>query len=68
MESLYLLIPLSVLLVFIIGILFWWSVKGGQFDDMEGPGWQILQDDDSMLVEKSSSDERKNKELKSDGV
>ena len=68
MESLYLLIPLSVLLVFIIGILFWWSVKGGQFDDMEGPGWQILQDDDSMLVEKSSSDERKNKELKADGV
>ncbi|STQ90958.1 cbb3-type cytochrome oxidase assembly protein CcoS [Iodobacter fluviatilis] len=68
MESLYLLIPLSVLLVFLIGILFWWSVKGGQFDDMEGPGWQILQDDDSMLIEKSSSDERKNKELKSDGV
>ncbi|WP_293931049.1 cbb3-type cytochrome oxidase assembly protein CcoS [Iodobacter sp.] len=68
MESLYLLIPLSVLLVFLIGILFWWSLRGGQFDDMEGPGWQILQDDDSLLVEKSSADERKNKEFKSDGV
>ncbi len=68
MESLYLLIPLSVLLVFLIGILFWWSVKGGQFDDMEGPAWQILQDDDSMQVKESSPDERKNKELKSDGV
>ncbi|MBY0446254.1 MAG: cbb3-type cytochrome oxidase assembly protein CcoS [Burkholderiales bacterium] len=68
MESLYLLIPLSVLLVFFIGILFWWSVKGGQFDDMEGPGWQILQDDDSMQTKESSPDERKNKELKSDGV
>ncbi|MFC7421313.1 cbb3-type cytochrome oxidase assembly protein CcoS [Iodobacter arcticus] len=68
MESLYLLIPLSVLLVFFIGIIFWWSVKGGQFDDMEGPGWQILQDDDSMQAEKTSKDERKNKEFKSNGV
>ena len=68
MESLYLLIPLSVLLVFLIGILFWWSLRGGQFDDMEGPGWQILQDDDSMHAEKSSTDERKNKEFKPDEV
>jgi cbb3-type cytochrome oxidase maturation protein len=68
MESLYLLIPLSVLLVFLIGILFWWSVKGGQFDDMEGPGWQVLQDDDSMQAKESSPNERKNKEFKSDGV
>ena len=60
MESLYLLIPLSVLLVFFIGIIFWWSVKGGQFDDMEGPGWQILQDDDSTAERESSVGERKN--------
>lgn len=60
MESLYLLIPLSVLLVFFIGIIFWWSVKGGQFDDMEGPGWQILQDDDNTAEKESSVGERKN--------
>lgn len=46
MESLYLLIPLSVVLVFLIGIAFWWSVKSGQFDDMEGPAYRILMDDD----------------------
>jgi cbb3-type cytochrome oxidase maturation protein len=46
MESLYLLIPLSVLLVFIIGFLFWWSVRSGQFDDMEGPAYRMLIDDD----------------------
>ncbi|MBE9609697.1 cbb3-type cytochrome oxidase assembly protein CcoS [Chitinilyticum piscinae] len=46
MESLYLLIPLSVLLVFLIGLIFWWSVRSGQFDDLEGPGWRVLQDDD----------------------
>ena len=47
MESLYLLIPLSVVLVFLIGFIFWWSVKSGQFDDLEGPGYRILMDDDT---------------------
>ncbi|MBI4989127.1 MAG: cbb3-type cytochrome oxidase assembly protein CcoS [Rhodocyclales bacterium] len=46
MEILYLLIPLSVVLVFVIGAIFWWSVKSGQFDDMEGPGYRMLMDDD----------------------
>lgn len=44
MESLYLLIPVSVLLVFVIAGLFWWSVRSGQFDDMEGPAHRILMD------------------------
>jgi len=47
MEVLFLLIPLSVLLVLAIGALFWWSVKSGQFDDLEGPAHRILADDDS---------------------
>jgi cbb3-type cytochrome oxidase maturation protein len=38
METLYLLIPVSIVLVFLIGIAFWWSLRNGQFDDMEGPG------------------------------
>lgn len=46
MESLWLLIPLSVLLAFIIGALFWWAAGAGQFDDLNGPGERILQDDD----------------------
>jgi cbb3-type cytochrome oxidase maturation protein len=45
-SSLYILIPLSVLLVFAIGLVLWWSVKSGQFDDLEGPGFRILMDDD----------------------
>lgn len=45
-SSLYILIPLSVLLVFVIAGLFWWSVRSGQFDDMEGPGFKVLMDDD----------------------
>jgi cbb3-type cytochrome oxidase maturation protein len=46
MEILYLLIPLSVVLVFLIGGIFWWSVRSGQFDDLEGPAHRILQDED----------------------
>lgn len=46
MDVLYLLIPLSVLLVFVIGFAFWWALQGGQFDDLEGPAHRILMDDD----------------------
>ncbi|MFZ2973853.1 cbb3-type cytochrome oxidase assembly protein CcoS [Ferribacterium limneticum] len=46
MESVYLLIPVSVLLVFGIALAFWWSVRSGQFDDLEGPGFRVLMDED----------------------
>lgn len=46
MESIYLLIPISVILVFGIALAFWWSVRSGQFDDLEGPGFRVLMDDD----------------------
>ncbi len=59
MEILYLLIPLSVLLVFLIGAAFWWSLRSGQYDDMEGPGYRVLMDDDGALAD--SPDERKPK-------
>ena len=48
MEILYLLIPVSVILVFGIAYVFWWSVRSGQFDDLEGPGFRILMDDDQV--------------------
>ncbi len=46
MEILYLLIPLSVLLVFLIGALFWWSVRSGQYDVNLG----MLEGDQSHLI------------------
>ena len=46
MDILYLLIPLSVALVFVIAALFWWSLRSGQYDDLDGPGYRILMDDD----------------------
>lgn len=49
MESLYLLIPLSLVLVGVIAAFFYWSIKNGQFDDLEGPGHAILMDDDTTV-------------------
>jgi len=59
MEILYLLIPLSVVLVLLIGVLFWWSVRSGQFDDLEGPAHRILQDDDDPQREPQDSGRRR---------
>jgi cbb3-type cytochrome oxidase maturation protein len=50
MEVLILLIPVSVILVLLIGAAFWWSVQSGQFDDLEGPAHRILADDDTSDV------------------
>jgi cbb3-type cytochrome oxidase maturation protein len=47
MEILYLLIPLSVVLAFVIAAVFWWALRSGQFDDLDGPAHRILLDDDA---------------------
>jgi cbb3-type cytochrome oxidase maturation protein len=45
MDVMFLLIPISVLLVFgIIGV-FWWALQSGQFDNIEREGQRILRDD-----------------------
>jgi cbb3-type cytochrome oxidase maturation protein len=46
MDILYLLIPLSLVLAFVIGAAAWFAVGAGQFDDLEGPGLDIVADDD----------------------
>jgi cbb3-type cytochrome oxidase maturation protein len=52
MESLLLLIPLSLLLIAFLAYLFYWAVKTGQFDDLNGPGEAILMDDDAPKAKK----------------
>ncbi|GMV60694.1 MAG: hypothetical protein AMXMBFR72_37800 [Betaproteobacteria bacterium] len=46
MDSLYLLIPLSIVLVLAIGGLLAWSVLSGQFDDLDSEGRRILDEDE----------------------
>lgn len=57
MESLFLLIPLAILIAFIIAALFFWAVKSGQFDDMKGPAHSILMDDDSPDLSSETNSE-----------
>ncbi len=45
MESLYLLIPLSVVLVLAIGGLLVWAAMSGQFESLDEEGRRILDDD-----------------------
>ena len=44
-DILYLLIPLSVVLVFAILAGLWWAIHRGQFEDIEAEGERILRDD-----------------------
>ena len=46
MDILLLLIPLSLVLVLVIGAAFLWSVRSGQYDDLDGPAHRIIADDD----------------------
>lgn len=46
MDILYLLIPMSVVLVFAIGAVFWWALNHRQFDDLDEASERILNDPD----------------------
>jgi len=46
MEALYLLIPLSVVAIFVAAWIFLRMSDSGQFEDMDGPAWSVLHDDD----------------------
>ncbi|MDO8703455.1 MAG: cbb3-type cytochrome oxidase assembly protein CcoS [Sulfuricaulis sp.] len=46
MEILYLLVPLAVIFAGGIVWAFLWSIRSGQFDDLEGPAHWILMDED----------------------
>ena len=59
MNILYLLIPLSLVL---LGFAIWafiWAIRSGQFDDMEGPAHRILMDDDDPRVPRPKGAERR---------
>lgn len=47
MGFLFLMSGVFVLLI-VVGV--FWSIKSGQFDDLEGPAERILMDDDDPLL------------------
>ena len=50
MDILYLLIPISLIIVAIAIGVFMWAIRSGQYEDLEGPAHRILMDDDDPLV------------------
>ena len=46
MEALYLLVPLSLVIVALAVWIFFGAADSGQFDDLDGPGMRVIHDDD----------------------
>jgi cbb3-type cytochrome oxidase maturation protein len=49
-DVLYLLIPISLIIMAIAIAVFLWAIRSGQFDDLEGPAHRILMDDDDPRI------------------
>ena len=58
MTVLYLLVPLALLMAGAGVWAFFWSVRDGQYDDVETPAIRILLDEESDAPAPSSSDNR----------
>ncbi|GLO60965.1 cytochrome oxidase maturation protein Cbb3 [Vibrio sp. MACH09] len=50
MASLYILIPIAILLVCVAVAIFLWAVKSEQFEDLERQGHSILFDEDEPEI------------------
>lgn len=57
MSSLYLLIPISLVLLAVAIIGFLWAVERRQFDDLDSPPWRVLLDDDSKPPARKDADD-----------
>ena len=56
MEIIYLLIPVSLILLGLIVWILLWAVRDGQYDDLEGPAYRILMDEDRIVGRDSKAD------------
>lgn len=54
MNILYIMIPLSLVLVAFAGWAFFWAVGSGQFDDLESPAWEVLREPSDAPADASS--------------
>lgn len=55
MSMLYILVPLSLVLVAFAAWAFLWAVNAGQFDDLDSPAWDMLADDDQSSAASNSN-------------
>jgi len=68
MDVLYVLIPLMILLGLVSVGIFIWSVRSGQYDDLEGDANRILMDDDDPLLPQNHDKANQSNNNKSNAV
>lgn len=54
MNILYLLVPISLIVMGVAVWVFLWAIRSGQYEDLEGPAHRILMDDDDPMVPRQS--------------
>jgi cbb3-type cytochrome oxidase maturation protein len=57
MASLYLLIPIAIMLVCVAVVVFIWAVKSDQFEDLDRQGTEILFDEDTPVKKNKNKNE-----------
>jgi cbb3-type cytochrome oxidase maturation protein len=62
MDALYMLIPIALVVMIVVVVAFIYTVKSGQYDDLEGPAHRILMDDDDPLIPGSQETKKKESE------
>jgi cbb3-type cytochrome oxidase maturation protein len=54
MEVMVILVPLALALGFLGLLAFLWSLKSGQYDDLEGAAWRAIADDEPASENESA--------------
>ena len=67
MSALAWLIPAALGLSLFGLVAFMWALRSGQFDDLEGAAYRILEDDDDFGIPKKDKTEVKKKEAEASG-
>ncbi|MEZ5925842.1 MAG: cbb3-type cytochrome oxidase assembly protein CcoS [Hyphomicrobiaceae bacterium] len=58
MTALIYLVPIALLLGGLALVAFMWALKSGQFEDLEGAGWRVLEDDPILEGSGRGEDQR----------
>ena len=66
MEVIRGLIPLMIILGIVGVIVFFWAVRSGQYEDLEGDANRILMDDDDPLLPDNQDNSNQNQTRKDD--
>ncbi len=65
MDTIYGLIPLMLIIGLFMVLIFFWSVRSGQYDDLEGDANRILMDEDEPQLPAGKDNKQKTKEARS---